>query len=316
MFYEDKFDKSMLDCSLVIIEKELLMNNDTYSTLYHYFDIVGDDKMNKINFTFDIDKIESALYEFEIRRNDEDNTLVYSSELNNASTDFINLTNTFNMSFKDINELAEEMSWGYITINRPFIHTKEKAIIVEDIYINYEVIIEDGKAYQAKITNMSLKYFIHDWLPMVKNIELGQIDDVDKFNIPDDIQIVAKKFKTHFIYNHSFSLLWLYRYYTGDIFIINIEPKGNVKNKMFQYYVVAHLHICNNSLGNCHPDCVSNWYEPELDSLNRFLLLESKYLDVKWYPDSTIIEYRGTPMISQTNDCCFIDKSQINFNIY
>jgi hypothetical protein len=315
MFYEDKFDMSMLDCSFVIIEKELLMNNSTYSTLYHYFDIVGNDTLNKIDFTFDVDKIESNLYEFEIRRNDEDNTLIYSSEWNDTSVDFINLTNIFNMSLPDINKLAKEMSWTYITINRPFIHTKEKGIIIEDIYINYEVIIENGTAYQIKITNMLLKYFIHDWLPMVKNIKLGQIDDVDKHNIPEDILLDLKKIKTHLISKLSFSFLWLYRYYTGDIFIINIEPKGK-KHKMFQYYVVAHLHICNNSFGNCHPDCVSNWSEPELDSLYSFLSSQSKLLDVKWYPESTVIEYIKTPIISQTNDCCFIDKSQINFNIY
>jgi hypothetical protein len=323
MFYEEVFDKSMFDCSFVIIEKESFSKTDTISTLYHYFDVVGNDKLNNIEFSFDINKIQNNLYEFEIRRNDDNNTLIYSTEWANTSVDFINLTNIFKMSITDINEIAKDMSWTYITINRPFIHTKQKSVAIEDIYINYEVIIKNGVAYHAKINDIALIYFVHDWLPMVKNMKLGQIDDVNKFNVPENIRIATDKCKTDIISKFSFSVLWLYRYYTGDIFIINIEQKENINQQtkninknMFQYYVVAHLHICNNTFGKCHPDCVINWSESELDSLGNFLTLKSRKLEVEWYPESTAIKYKGTPIISQSEDCCFVDKTQINFNIY
>lgn len=315
MFYQSEFNDSMLQCSLTIIETNLdIESNTALQKKYFRYLIKGDQQDNDINFEFERDKLIEGWYDFEIRINNEQNSLIYSTLWNNSSYEFATFTQVKPSDSPDI--YLNEMNFDYVHINRPFIHTKNTCINLLEINIDYDVEVDDKYAYHKEITKMQCVYHIHNWLPHIKTYTIGHIDDLYRGDIPSHILSMVAKTKTHELQKHSFSALWLYRYYTGDIFIVNIEKKGD-RHDMFQYYVVAHLHIVNNKCGECHNECLCNWKEHEINSFDNFLSTHSKNLNVEWYENNmSVIMFKNQPLISKINDCCFIDKQALNLDLY
>lgn len=316
MSFQETFDESMLECCFVIIEPTL--NNDVnprYDTKLHHFDIYGDGINNTIDHDIQLDLLDEELYNIELRMNNSDNTLIYSTENRNSIDDFLIYYDFKGTSEKEISQMAEDIELIHIVLNRPFIFTKDICVILYDISIKYQISINDTHLFHSKIESVSISYHVHPWLENIKHNLLGQIDTVDSDFIPDNLMYQVKKFKTHLMSRQSFTVLWLYRYYTGDVYIVNIEPKGNKFNNV-QYYIVAHLHMVNNLSGECHDDCITKWTESEIDSLDTFLFNNSNQLNVVWYEGASVVNFQGRPFITQSNDCCFVDKTLIDFNIY
>jgi hypothetical protein len=314
MSFQEEFDESMFQCSLVIIEPSLNTDhNPKYNTKLNYFDIYGDGDNNNIDYQIDADVLDEETYNLEIRMNNKDNTLIYATDENIA--DFFTYFEIKNTSNKEIYQIAEDAELINIVLNKPFIFTKDLCVMLYDITMHFDVDINNGYVYHTRIQSLSVTYHVHPWLKNIRHNLLGEIDTVDSDYIPNNILYEVKKFKTHLMAKQSFSVLWLYRYYTGDIYIVNVEPKDN-KFVNVQYYVVAHLHIVNNVCGNCHEDCVSKWSESELDSLEIFIFNNSNKFNVIWYNGASVINFNGNAFITQSNDCCFVDKTIIDFNIY
>lgn len=316
MSFQDEFDESMLECCFVIVEPTL--NNDVNprcDTKIHHYDIYGDGLNNVIDFNIDTDILDEGTYNIELRMNNKDNTLIYSTDLRDNIEDFLTYFELKGSSEKEIYQMAEDIELVHIVLNRPFIFTKDICVSLYDISIKMDIGINDTHLYHSRIDSVSITYHVHPWLENVKHNLLGHVDTVDADFIPDNILYQVKKFKTHLMSRQSFTILWLYRYYTGDVYIVNVEPKGN-KFDNVQYYVVAHLHMVNNLTGNCHEDCVSKWEEHEIDSLDSFLFNNSDRFNVVWYEGASVINYNGQPFITQSDDCCFVDKTVIDFNIY
>lgn len=318
MAYYDKFTDDMLECSVVLISSDMVMNvNPSYNKKIEYIEIFGDGITHMVDHPLDITLLEDNEYELEIRMNDAQNTLIYSTADNDCIEDFLKCAFTDKLSIKEIHELADEMSYVSMVLNRPFIHTSEECVLLHDITLKFEVQVIDNMICQTKIEEITILYHKHEWLPNVVENKIGVIGDVDKSDVPLNILQNVRDIKPHLYSKIAFSVLWLYRYYTGDIYIVNFEPKGNNrKSNKVQYYVVAHLHIVDNACGNCSSECVSNWTEAELDSLDTFLLNNNNNFEVVWYKNTSIITYKDNPFIIQSDDCCFVDKTAIDFNIY
>lgn len=316
MFYQRDFDINMMECNLIIIESETY-KSDSPKT-HHSFKLFGDDIDNIIPFDFEIDKILSTLYEFELRTNLPENRLIYSTEWNNTTTDWIDfavISSYTNSTLEKKQEsLTLDYNFNYITIDQPIVHTKDISIHLQDIEFTYDIAFDDKFGYTKRINGLKVNYHMHNWLGHVKTHRLGVTGDVLKDSIPHHISTAVSKLTTHDIAKSSFSVLWLYRYYTGDIFIINVEMKNDVaKSIRFQYYIVAHLHIVNNHCGRCHDDCIHNWSDADIEIFKNFITFQSVNFKVDWYAKSSVINYKSKPIIVQNGDCCFIDKTLIDY---
>ena len=316
-FYEN-FTDDMLECSVVLTSNDMIIDvNPSYNKKIEYIEIYGDGITHMVEHPLDIDSIRDNEYDLEIRMNNPENTLIYSTIDNDSIEDFLKYSPTGTLTHKEIHEVADEMSYVSIVINRPFIHTKDECVLLHDITLKFEVEIVDDIICQTKIEEITILYHKHNWLPNIVNNKLGVVGDITKKDIPLNILHCLRDIKPHLYDKIAFSVLWLYRYYTGDIYIINVEPKGNNnKSNKAQYYVVAHLHIMNNMCGNCTSECISNWSDAEIDSLDTFLINNNKNFQVVWYQNSSIITYKNSPFIIQSDDCCFVDKTAIDFNLY
>jgi len=312
----DTILESEFRCRLIIIDEINDITdgdvNPSYKYKYNNFSINGEEPI-EIDYEFDISKIVESEYEFEIRKESTDE-LIYSTAWNDTIQDFLAFTDTEKMSKKDKDSLLDEMTTQYLIINKPFIFTETTCISLYSIKMIYQLFSDDYCAHHHKIISFELKFRTDKWLDAIQKYDMGHIYKINKIDLPPCIYDRATKLKTHSINQKAFSVLWLYRYHTGDVFIINVEQAGSHKNKMAQYYISAHLHINNNKCGNCHDDCVHEWSESDWNNLELFLLENSEYLKVKWYEESSIIEYKGEIFIRQNTNCAYVDKSIVKLN--
>jgi hypothetical protein len=300
-----------LTCTFVIVERIMVYDdvNPNYEFKYHYFDIDGEESI-EIDFKFDVTKIQDEDYNFEFR--DGDNKLLYSTELNDNPEDFIGDLDIEKIEPSKLEEELTELSYQYLILNKPYHIDKTLCINLYDVVIYYDLYVDDYHAHQSKIISLKVSYSNHDWLPIAKKYNMGAVAKIGADNIPEYIRNKADAIKTHFIAVNDFSALWLYRYYTGDIFIVNIEQCGNVKKKHYQYYLAVHLHIKNNKCGHCHDDCIVHWDDNEFSNLERFLVDNFEDLELKWHLKSCVIKYKDDVFVRQDDDCCFINKKIID----
>lgn len=316
MLYQRDFDESTLSVCFIIKEYE---TNKTTNPKCFRFVIDGksnDDVETPIDFEYNLDKIIGGQYHFDIRTNDENNRLIYSSEWDDdiEPGHYAHVPCNIYDNKGGYDKLAGDINFNYCVINQQYAHTKELNITVEDVCFTFDIDICDGYGYTSRIINLQINYNIHPWLSHVKTYTMGTIGDVPKMDIPEHIRLQLDDPKCNIsIANHSFTYLWLYPYYTGDIFLINLEPKStDPKCKKYQYYIVAHLHIVNNSCGTCNENCICNWTNEDIHMFNTFLKNYSAKLNAFWYETYSTLMLNREPFIVQSNDCCFIDKTIID----
>lgn len=307
MVYVEPEDNSKNRCVLTIIEQSshylphCLNSNITYN--YYNFDINGSEPTD-IDFNFDVAKVMDDDYELEIKTLDDDK-VVYSTLWNDEFEEFIHWESLCSVLDKDKTEIIKEMQCFTHIINKPFRYDTNTYTNLYSITLEYQLNIDSYGVFPERIISLRLSFITNKYPKAIINYEPGKIHKITTPDLPPYIRSHAKQIKTHTFNKQSFSALWLYKHYTGDIFIINVEPSG----KQFQHYVVAHLHICQNRCGKCITECITNWDEGDIEVLETFICTMNDQLEVKWLKNSSIINYKNEVFISQDNDCAFINRT-------
>lgn len=143
-------------CKLMITRRNINPANPNNIKYDHtYYELI-DDELADINYNFEIQKILDNDYQFSIVR--EGSKAIYSSELENSTSDFVSAIKTGDCSMKEIDQISREMNLQYLIFNRPYRLDKDNNVHLLDITILYEVEVNQDYIFQASMTKAKLDF--------------------------------------------------------------------------------------------------------------------------------------------------------------